>query len=387
MPRSERGALPSPRLRVAIDLSPAVQGHGGIGRYAQELARALLGADLDLTAFVVDRQGRAPAPPLDRLPAVRLRLPNRAWRARTLLSSFAGAHMDGVVGSVDLFHGTDHLLPPLARTASVLTVHDLSHLHVPETHLPLNRTFLRVMLPRFVRAADMILADSESTRRDVIEAYGVPEDRVRTAHLGVDARYAKPSPEAIEAVRTRHGLPRRYLLGVGTLEPRKNLRTLLAAFAALARPDLGLVLVGPRGWRVEEALGGQTLPASVRERVVMTGLVPEDDLPAIYGGAEVFAFPSLFEGFGLPVLEAMACGAAVVASDSTSLPEVVADAGVLVPPLDVDAWVSALRALLDDEGRRARLGEAARARAAGFTWEATAAVTRAAYEEAHARRS
>jgi len=125
----------------------------------------------------------------------------------------------------------------------------------------------------------------------------------------------------------------------------------------------------------------------VRDRVVLTGFVPEDELPAFYGGAEAFAYPSLFEGFGLPVLEAMACGAAVVASDTTSLPEVVGDAGILVPPTDVDAWVSALRALLDDPERRGRLGAAARARAAGFTWEATAAITRLAYEEARARRS
>jgi len=387
MPRTERGALPSPRLRVAIDLSPAVQEHGGIGRYARELARALQGPDLDLRAFVVDARRRAPAPPLERLPVVALASANKAWRLRTMLSSFAGQPMDRVVGDVDVFHGTDHLLPPLARTAAVLTVHDLSHLHVPRTHLPLNRTFLDIMLPRFVRAADVILAVSESTRRDVIATYGVDAERVRTAHLGVDPRYAPPAPARVAEVRARHGLPARYLLGVGTLEPRKNLKTLLAAFAAIDANDLGLVLVGPRGWRIEEALGGRDLPAGVRDRVVLTGFVPEDELPAFYGGAEAFAYPSLFEGFGLPVLEAMACGAAVVASDTTSLPEVVGDAGILVPPTDVDAWVSALRALLDDPERRGRLGAAARARAAGFTWEATAAITRLAYEEARARRS
>jgi len=387
MPRSERGALPSPRLRVAIDLSPAVQEHGGIGRYARELARALAGPDLDLRAFVVDAGGRTPAPPLERLPVVGLASSNKAWRLRTMLSSFAGHSLDRVVGDVDVFHGTDHLLPPFKRTAAVLTVHDLSHLHVPRTHLPMNRTFLDIMLPRFVRAADVILAVSESTRRDVIATYGVDADRVRTTHLGVGPLYAPPAPARVAEVRARHGLPARYLLGVGTLEPRKNLKTLLAAFAAIGAKDLGLVLVGPRGWRIEEALGGRDLPAGVRDRVVLTGFVPEDDLPALYGGAEAFAYPSLFEGFGLPVLEAMACGAAVVASDTTSLPEVVGDAGILVPPTDVDAWVSALRALLDDAGLRARLGDAARARAARFTWEATAAVTRRAYEEAHARRS
>jgi glycosyltransferase involved in cell wall biosynthesis len=387
MPPSERGALPSPRLRVAIDLSPAVQGHGGIGRYARELAVALLESDLDLTAFVVDGEGRTPAPPLDRIPAVRRRDSNKAWRLRTLVSSFLGRPMDTVGGSVDVFHGTDHLLPPLRRTASVLTVHDLSHLHVPRTHLPLNRSFLGLMLPRFVRAADAILCVSESTRRDVIATFGADASKVRTAHLGVSALYAPPTPAQVDDARTRYALPDRYLLGVGTLEPRKNLRTLLAAFAALERRDLGLVLVGPRGWRVEEALGGRDLPAAVRDRVRLTGFVPEGDLPALYGGAEAFAYPSVFEGFGLPALVAMACGAPVIASDTTSLPEVVGDAGVLVPPTDVDAWTSALAAVLDDPARRAALRGAGLARARQFTWAKAAAVTRLAYEEAHARRS
>jgi glycosyltransferase involved in cell wall biosynthesis len=190
----------------------------------------------------------------------------------------------------------------------------------------------------------------------------------------------------VAAVRARRGLPERYVLSVGTIEPRKNLATAIAAFHAAAPRGVALALVGPRGWKLAEAIGADLAAGAVRPGIVVTGAVEDDELPALYAGASAFLFPSLYEGFGFPVLEAMACGTPVLSSDASSLAEVLGDAGVLLPPRDVAAWAEALRALLADPTRGRELGERGRRRAAEFTWERTARATRAVYEGLDARR-
>jgi glycosyltransferase involved in cell wall biosynthesis len=376
-------------MRVTLDYTPAIQQHAGIGRYADALARALLalGTDDSLRLFYTDPLGRAPAPPLDQLPRRVLRQANKPWRLKVLLSSFLNRPLDRVIDpATDVFHATDNVLPPLRHARSVFTVYDLTFLEFPEVHMPLNRWYSRLMVPRSLRTADAVIAISECTKRDAVTAYGVPADCIRVIHLGVDARFRSIDPGVAAGIRNQYHLPARFILAVGTIEPRKNLIALLDAYHELMQrvPDLKLVVVGKRGWRAD-AFFDRLRELGLVDRVIFPGFVPDDDLPAVYSSATVLAFPSIYEGFGLPVLEAMACGTPVVCSDTSSLPEIAAEAAILVSPDDVRGWVQALQRVVTDEPLRLDLRRRGLRRAARFTWESTARKTHAVYEEVYSR--
>jgi glycosyltransferase involved in cell wall biosynthesis len=373
-------------VRVGLDVSAAAQGRGGIGRYAERLAAALArlpGVDLTLL-YHGPRRTHLP-PGLAGLPERHVRLGSKPWRASLAAANLLGLPLDRVVGPCDVFHATDHVLPPLRRTPSVFTVHDLAFLVHPETHLRSNRLYLAAMLPRYVAAATLVVADSEATRRDVLARFRVAPDKVRVVPLGVEPAFAPVAlAEARALVARRHGLTAPYLLSVGTLEPRKNLRGLVAAYRALLQrhSDLPLLAIaGAEGW-----LYGDLYRLVQREglagRVRFLGRVADADLPALYSAAAAFVYPSLYEGFGLPPLEALACGTPVVCSNRSSLPEVVGDAALLVDPTDAGALAGALARLLADEPLRRELRARGLARAARFTWERTATETLAAYHEA-----
>ena len=376
-------------MRVTLDLSPSVQGRAGLGRYAGELAAALQTScpqDEQLALFINDPQGRSPQPPLDRLPVTRRTLANKPWRLSTLLGHCLRLAQDGWVGRPDIFLATEHLLPHLRHTCSVFTLHDLIFRFFPEAHLPLNRWFLNLMMPRFLRAADAVIAVSECTRQDAVRCYGLPEAKIHVIYEGVNARFRPAEdPTCLAAVRQRYGLAERYLLYVGTIEPRKNLLTLFEAMRVADLNNLQLAIVGTKGW-----LYGPTFERvrclGLEGRVLFTGFVPDDDLPALYQAAEAFVFPSLYEGFGLPVLEAMACGTPVVCSAAASLPEVAGQAALLVPPQDVAAWTAALTRITSDAALRAELSQRGRRQAAKFSWEKAAAQTRQLYRQVYAHR-
>jgi len=368
---------------IVVDVSPAVHHRAGLGRYAAELVKALIPLLPGRLAVFYHHAGRADVcSPLDALPARRSPLPAKPWRLQVMLAHFFRRPMDAIMAPAALFHATDHLLPPFRTIPSVFTLHDLIFRLYPETHMPLNRWFLTLMMPRFLRRADLILAVSECTRRDAIRWYRIPEERIVVTYEGVDERFRPAPPEAVAAIRARYGLPERFILYVGTLEPRKNLPTLFAAYRSLlARwPELGLVVAGRPGW-LTEGIFRSLRDLGLEGRVRLLGYVPDADLPALYSAAAVFAFPSRYEGFGLPPLEAMACGTPVVVADTSSLPEVVGEAGLRVPPDQPEAWVEALAAALSREELRTRLREAGLRRAARFRWAETAARTLAAYEQ------
>jgi len=373
---------------ITLDYTPAIQQHAGIGRYADELARALIALqpDDEWRLFYVDPQNRLPAPPLDRVARTTLRQSNKRWRLRVLLNSYSRRAMDSQLCTHGgLFHATDHLLPPLAHTRSVFTLHDLTVLKFPAAHTQLNRRFLSWMLPRFLRAADAVIADSHCTKQDALQLYHLPADRVHVVHLGVDARFKPIAAAAARRVQERYQLPERFILAVSTIEPRKNLIVLLEAYQALCQrqPDVQLVIAGKRGWHSEpffERLRALGLTGKVR----LLGFVPDEDLPALYSLAEVFAFPSVYEGFGLPVLEAMACGTPVICSNTSSLPEVAGEAALQIAPADVQAWAEALEQIGSNGALRASLRERGLKQAARFTWENTARQTYAIYQEIHA---
>jgi glycosyltransferase involved in cell wall biosynthesis len=265
----------------------------------------------------------------------------------------------------------------------VVTVHDLGYLHEPEAHPPAHRRYLGWSTRWSVGAARLVIAPSCSTRADVLAHVTVPPDRVRVVPHGVDAAFRPLPLSETESARRRLGLPDRFVLAVGTVQPRKNLGRLAVALRGVAAAGLPhrLVIAGKAGWladRVERDIAA----SGMGDRVHRLGYVAAADLPALYGAADAFAFPSLHEGFGLPALEALACGTPTLVADRAALPEVVGDAALRVPPEDPDAIGAALLRLLTDQSLRARLEAAGPARAAAFTWRRAADQTLSLLREA-----
>jgi len=347
----------------------------GISRYIHNLLAHLPGAlgDDEATVFLGDR--RLPAHlaggglryALSRLPTVRP--PVR------ILWEQALAPIECRRQRLDLLHSPAYVQPLLATCRSVVTVHDLSFVLMPEAFRPANRLYLALLTRLSVRRADRVVAVSESTRQDVIRLLGVPGEKVAVVHHGIEPEF-RPLPDAgrVEQFRRSRGLPERYVLYVGTLEPRKGVPTLLRAYA-LARRELGiehrLVLAGGKGWGYGQIFG-LVDELGLRDDVLFPGFVPLHELPLWYNGASLFAYPSRYEGFGMPVVEAMACGTPVVTSRSSSLPEVVGDAGVLVEPGDVPGLAAALARVLGDDDYRDDLRRRGLERATRFSWDEAA---------------
>ncbi|MDQ2682582.1 MAG: glycosyltransferase family 4 protein [Chloroflexota bacterium] len=280
---------------------------------------------------------------------------------------------------LDLFHGPVNTIPFGLRMPALVTVHDLAFLYYPE-HITRGRyRYLRTMIGSSVRRARMILTPSEATRQDVVERFRIDPDKVRVTPLGVDGRFRQAAGEPELA---RFGLERPFVLFVGTVEPRKNLARLIAASDRLQEViEHDLVLAGPDGWLMVEiraALEGYRHG----DRLRRLGFVDDRDLADLYAGAAVVAIPSLYEGFGLPVLEAMSAGAAVLTANVSSLPEVAGEAAELVDPVSVDSIAAGLERVLTDTGRRDELRRLGPIRASTFTWERTASATLDAYLEA-----
>lgn len=371
-------------MRIAIDYTAAARQGAGIGRYARELVDAILGvagdhefvmmaaaAGLGESWTRAQQQLRDTAANPAALTFRSLPLTDD-WMARLWQRVRLPLPAEWITGRVDVFYSPDFVLPPLQRrTRALLTVHDLSFLRHPETFPPKLGAYLKQAVPRSIARADHILADSEATRRDLLDLLNVPQAKVTTLYGGVAARF-NPQANTGERARlqARYGVGARpYVLAVGTVQPRKNYVRLMEACDPLAaqRP-LDLVIVGRPAWLAEPILAA----AEQRPYVHLMGFFADADLPALYRQAKVLAFPSVYEGFGFPPLEAMACGTPVVASTASSVPEVVGDAGLLVAPLDVPAWTAALAQTLDDQALRVHLRQAGLARAATFTWARTA---------------
>ncbi len=378
-------------MRLVIDVTPTIQNHAGLGRYAGELAQALLATcppNEQLELFYTDSQQRQPPMSLITLPRIALKLPNKLWRLQVLLAHLLYRSQDNLVGHGDVFLATDHLLPYFSTTMGVFVLHDLTFKLYPSVHLPLNRWFLKLMVPHFLKSARAIVAVSECTKRDAVSSYQLPADKISVIYEGVNQRFQSIDlPGKLQSIRDRYNLPPQFLLYLGTIEPRKNLLTVLEAFQQILAdlPGLQLIIAGKKGWLYKEILT-KIQVLNLAERVQFTGFVPDEDLPVLYNLATVFVFPSFYEGFGLPVLEAMACGAPVLCSNTSSLPEVAGEAAILINPNDVRGWAQAMAQVIKNETLRDDLIQRGFRQAARFTWEATARQTRQLYRELYAHR-
>ena len=290
---------------------------------------------------------------------------------------------------VDVLH-VQYTAPPLAPCAVVATIHDLSFEHLPETFNRRSRAQLRLTVRRTARNAAQVLTLSEFSRRDVIETYGIDPDRVAVTPAAAPAHFQPVTNETeLRRIRATYGIERDYILALGSIQPRKNLVRLINAYSSLGkqRQNLAmpqLVIAGKRGWLEGETMRAAELSAAAHD-IRFIGYVFEPDLPALFSSAMCFAYPSYFEGFGLPVLEAMQCGTPVMAGNRTSLPEVAGDAAVLFDPLDEIAIADALRELIENPDRRAALRVKGFERAKGFSWQQTARLTLQAYERARSK--
>lgn len=370
-------------MRVLIDATAVPADRGGVGRYVDELVPELARAGTDMVLVVQQRDVDhyrllAPGARIEAAPAAVARRPVRLVWEQTGLPLLARA-----VGA-DVVHSPHYTLPLLTRRPVVVTLHDATFFSSPELHLRTKAVFFRAWTRFAVRRAAHLVVPSAATRDAVVAATGAEPDRMTVVHHGVDQRRFHPVGSA-EAERVRAtldigDLP--YVAFLGTLEPRKNVPALVRAWARACehvdRPP-ALVLAGARGW--DDAVDGALAEVPAHLTVRRPGYLPLDDLPGFLAGATVLAYPSLGEGFGLPVLEAMACGATVLTTRTLSLPEVGGDA-VAYCGTDEGEIAEALRELLDDPRRRERLSRAARERAAGFTWEHAARAHLEAYEAA-----
>jgi len=370
------------------DIGPAVHQGAGLARYAERLAvhlRRHQADAVDLQLFYNAHSGHTLPATLTGAPVQTLPLGQIAWRLSVLASQLARRPYAPIARIVAanpprLYHATEHLLPHLT-TPTVLTVHDLIFERYPEHHTRRNVWFLKVGMRLFTRAATAIIAVSEHTRRDLIELYGVTPDKVQVIYEGIDPAFRLAPADAVASVVARYSPDRPYLLMVGTLEPRKNHAAALHALVQLKREGLPhrLVIAGGRGWLFEpirqlvEELG-------LVQDVVFAGYVPAAELPPLYTGAACVLLPSLYEGFGFPALEAMACAAPVVCSDVSSLPEVTGAAALHVSPHDPAALAAAVRLVVTQPALTDALRRRGPIQAARFRWESCTAETAALYQ-------
>ena len=361
-------------MRVAVTLEQCWHSvPGGTARAAIEQVRSIdERGDVELIGVSARHRHDPPEPWVPPVPVSRLNVPRllmyEGWH------HLGWPHIEDATGPVDLIHATGVAVPP--RTVPlVVTLHDLAVLHDPSTFTRRGVSFMRRAIDLTRERADLVLCSSQATLDDCV-ANGFDPGRLRLVPLGVGNEAV--SAADVARVRAHYDLPDRYVVFVGTREPRKNLAGLLAAYERLDRSDeVGLVLVGPTGWGEHGADRDDVVG------VTSLGFVPPDDLGALYAGAAVSCYPSLLEGFGLPVLEAMAQGTPVVTSSGTATEELVAEGGgVAVDPRSADAIASAIAGLLDDAAGAAAMGEQGRRIAGTYTWERTARLTVDAYREA-----
>jgi glycosyltransferase involved in cell wall biosynthesis len=398
---------PGQGLPVAVDATPLLGVRTGVGEFCLGALGALgQRRDVSISAFAVTWRRRHVLPP--RLPAgvraVTRAMParplHRAWRA------WAWPPVEWWTGEVSVVHGTNFVVPPTRRAARVVTVHDLTMVRYPEMCEP--QTLSRLdLLRRAVAEGAWVHTPSRFVAAEVVAELGAEPSRVRAVAHGIPLPDVPlpgvplpgvPPPEVPPPEVPAPGVSRvapspgvdlpagvaRYVLAVGTIEPRKDYPGLVRAFTAVAatRPDLGLVLAGAPGWG-SGALDAEIAASPFASRLVRTGYLDDGQLVALMAGASVLAYPSRYEGFGFPPLQAMALGVPVVATAAGAVPEVVGDGALVVAPGDVEALAGALAEVLDDVGRRAQLVERGRARAAGFSWEACADGLAHLYRSAH----
>ncbi|GIV16938.1 MAG: glycosyl transferase family 1 [Armatimonadota bacterium] len=363
-------------MRIGINVHLLSTTHTGIQHYIRALVPELVMQATTHQVVLYGEPSQLPVPAGERVRWISTPRPLRSGSQRVLWEQLVLPHLLRR-DDVDVFFSPAFILPMRWNGAGVVTVHDLNFEVSPETIHPVRRAYLRRITRWSVRRARRVIAISQSTASDIAHLYGVSEEKLAVIPYGLDAIFTPDNARALEpVVRQRYSLPDRFLLFVGTLEPRKNLPRLLDAYALARRhTDLPpLVLAGAPGWQNKHILT-QARELGIEEHVVFAGYISREHLPGVYAGASALLYPSLYEGFGLPPLEAMGCGTPVLASNTSAMPEVVGDGGVLVDPRDVQQIADGiLRIARDEQLRRQVIGQGLE-RAKRFRWDEAARCT------------
>lgn len=366
------------QVRIGIDARLVFYHQAGIGQYILRLTSAL--AELDAADEFILFQSRKDKTRLSRAPNFKRQI---LWTPSHHRFETLALSVELAPYRLDVLHSPDFIPPSRVRFPSVITVHDLAFLLYPRFLTRQSAHYYGQVDPAARRAAH-IIAVSQSTKRDIVRLLGVPNEKITVIYEAAHPIFQPLAPDvARQQVRARYGVAQDFILFVGTIEPRKNLPMLLEAFRKLLdvyKPRLKLVVAGKKGW-LDEQVDAAVDKLKLRDAVCFVGGVTSEDLVQLYNAARVFALPSFYEGFGLPPLEAMACGIPVVVSNTSSLPEVVGDAGQLVAPDDVDGWSVALWRALSDEHLRAEAREKGLRRAALFSWQRAARETLDVYRK------
>lgn len=376
-------------MKIGIDTTSAVMQGGGIGRYTRELVQATLAQDTAHEYVLFS----APPPSGKSLEALfpasgrvmhKIAPVSEQWLYRMWYRARLPISVQRFTGKLDLFHSPDFVLPPVSgNIPTLLTVHDLSFVHFPEVYPEVLVNYLNKVVPWSVGRATHILADSEATKQDLMAVWQVPSEKISVLYSGVSEVFEKvENAGRITAVRHKYNLSESpYLLSVGTVQPRKNYQMLIQAFAPVAdKFPHNLYIAGGKGWLYDEMMA-EIEKQGLTDRVRFIGFVDDADLPTLYSAADLYLFPSIYEGFGLPMLEAMACGVPVIASNVSSLPEVGEGTAVLLPPHDPAKWTRKINELLADSEQKKQMTTSGYKQVQRFTWEKAANQLLLIYQE------
>ncbi len=368
-------------MRIAIDATSVPTRPAGAGIYAIELVRAMMERDAR-DGYALFARGCWFDDAADGKRNWRVERVHAASRPARL--AWEQLHLPRALDrlGIDALHSTHHTLPLAGvRCRRVVTVHDVTFFRIPERYPPVRRLYMQTLTRLSARVADAIIVPSRAVRDDVSRALRIPEEKLHVVYEAAGPQFAPTNPESARTVAREYGVEAPYILSVGSLEPGKNRRRLIAAMHQLQQEGLPhtLVIVGQRAWNYEGELE-LARELAMEDRVRYLGYVRQEHLPALYRAADVFAFPSLYEGFGLGVIEAMACGTPVLTSNVSATAEVAADAAALVDPLSVDAIRAGIRRLLTDSALREELSRRGLERARQFSWRRAADETHAVYK-------
>lgn len=380
-------------MRIAIDYNSALPVRVGIGRYTHNLVKWIARLDRSnqyflFSFFFRDRRQKLAGANAPGAPNFSLRFAPIPVRISRLFSYRLNLPIEFLIGNFDVVHFPDPLPFRGRRARIVVTIHDIIFATMPDLYLDSQRALLEEHMAKIVRRADAIIAVSKTTRKDVLRIYGFDEKRIYVVEHGVEENF-KPliSSGLLEEVRGMYGLPEKFVLYVGTLEPRKNHVRLIQAFRLMCERhpnQYSLVICGKKGWMYDEIFNVANSPG-LREKVLFIGYVPDEHLPFLYNLAGAVVYPSLYEGFGLPVIEAMACGKPVLTSNRGVLAEVAGDGALLVNPEDEDEMANGLHRLVFDNELRERLKVSGLKKASEFTWERAAKATLQVYDRISSR--
>lgn len=383
------GSLSREDLRVGINAQivtfAANYRQAGVSRFTQQLIQALQLRDRtnSYTVFVNETANQNDFRNSDNMRFMQSHLPTSKPMVRIVWEQLL---LPAIVraNDLDVLHCPVNVAPMMAPCATALTIHDLTFLVFPDRFKRERRNYLRALTRVSARRARRIMTDSAHTKQDVIRLLGVPPDKIDVVYPGLDEAFHRPSQEDVAAFRARHNLPDRFIFNSGTIEPRKNIDQLVRAYGLLVKRGLKscpLIIGGGTGW-LAEGVFAEVERQELGDQIKFLGYVDQAELPLWYAAASLFVYPSLYEGFGLPPLEAMACGTPVITSSASSLPEVVGSAGITVDPTSVDDLASAITEVLESQEKRELMTQAGLRQAATFSWDEAARQTVAVYRQA-----